>query len=810
MPKELPVERLRRTCEPDLVACATTSDALPLQAIIGQERALRALELGLSITDPGFNLYVAGLPGTGRSTAVRRYLEVQARGRPVPDDWCYVNNFRDPYRPRALRLPAGRGRQFQAALKEFIDAARREIPRAFEGERYAASREAAVKSFSRQRDELIAHLNGRAREQGFVIESTPQGFLTIPLKEGKPYSEEEFAALPAAEQQALLEKREAVQAELKAALRQIKTLEKEATAALEQLDRQVVLSILGGLGEDLRHQYQDTPAALLYLDEVQQDIAGNMALFRGEEQPQPPSTFAGPASQDLLFRRYQVNVIVDNGGRQGAPVVSESNPTYNNLFGRIEKEAQFGALVTDFTLIHGGSLHQANGGYLVLPVEEVLRNLFSWDSLKRALRSGEIAIEEAGERLGYALTKSLQPDPIPLQLKVILIGSPTLYQLLLEADEDFAELFKVKADFDRRMDRSPENISHYVSFAAALCESEKLKHLERSALIQLVEHGSRLVEDQEKLSTRFGELADLIREASFYATREGAALVTAAHIIKAIDEKYYRSNLIQERVQEMIARGTLLIEVSGEEIGQVNGLSVISLGDITFGQPNRITASIGLGREGLVDIEREARLGGPIHTKGVLILAGFLTERFAHDKPLSLSARLVFEQSYSGVEGDSASSAELYALLSALSGLPLRQGIAVTGSVNQKGESQAIGGVNQKIEGFFEVCRARGLNGEQGVIIPESNVQNLMLKEEVLEAVRAGLFHVWPVRTVDEGIAILTGVEAGERRADGTWKRGTVNDRVDRRLRQMATALARFGREEERKGRPKPEDPPAP
>ncbi|HID86001.1 MAG TPA: Lon protease family protein, partial [Anaerolineae bacterium] len=455
------------------------------------------------------------------------------------------------------------------------------------------------------------------------------------------------------------------------------------------------------------------------------------------------------------------------------------------------------ALVTDFTMIREGSLHRANGGYLVLPAEEVLRNLFSWDGLKRALRNKEIAIEEAGERLGFIATKSLRPEPIPLDVKVVLIGRTSLYHLLYALDEDFSELFKVKADFDISMDRTEENINDYAAFVCTVCEEEGLKHLDRSALAKIVEYGSRLAEDQEKLSTRFGEISDVIREASFYATQEDLPYVTADHVKRAIEERFYRSNLLQEKIREMIERGTIMIDVEGEEVGQVNGLSVISLGDIAFGRPSRITATIGLGREGLIDIEREAKLGGPIHTKGVMILSGYLAEKYAQDKPLTLSSRLVFEQSYSGVEGDSASSTELYAILSSLSGLPIQQSIAVTGSINQKGEVQAIGGVNEKIEGFFEVCKAKGLTGEQGVIIPESNVKNLMLKEEVVEAVEQRKFHIWPVKTVDEGIEILTGVPAGERREDGTFEEGTVNYLVDKRLRELAETMRRFARPEE-------------
>jgi lon-related putative ATP-dependent protease len=496
--------------------------------------------------------------------------------------------------------------------------------------------------------------------------------------------------------------------------------------------------------------------------------------------------------KEAPFKKYEVNVVVDNSNLKGAPVIMELNPNYQNLIGRTEKEAQFGALITDFTMIRGGALHKANSGYLIVRVEELLRNPFSYDALKHALRDKRIVIEEPEERYGFISIKSLKPQPIPLNLKVILIGDPYVYQLLFTMDMEFNELFKVKAEFDTTMPRTDENAKQYAAFVCMLCQKENLNHLDGSALAKIIEHSSRQAADQEKLSTRFAEVADIIREANYYALQEKSDNVTGDHIKKAVEEKVYRSKLVQEKIQEMINRGIILIGTEAEVVGQVNGLSVMGMGDFAFGTPSRVTASLGLGREGVVDIERESKMGGPIHTKGVLILSGYLNEKYAQDKPLSLSAHLVFEQSYGGVEGDSASSTESYSLLSALSGLPIKQNIAVTGSVNQKGEVQAIGGVNEKIEGFFEVCKAKGLTGEQGVMIPESNVQNLMLKEEVVNAVQEGKFHMYSVETIDEGIEVLTGVKAGEKRKDGTFEEGTVNYRVNKRLKEMAEKLREF------------------
>jgi lon-related putative ATP-dependent protease len=790
---EVPFDRLRARGDDLELGCETTADLAPLEIIIGQARAVRALQFGLAIKDPGFNIYVAGLPGTGRTTAVKTFLDTIAKDKPVPDDLCYVNSFRDPYEPNALTLPPGRATTFQGDMQTLIENVQGEIRRAFESEEYALKRQETVRSFQRQRDDLFSELNDRAREQGFGLQASPVGLLTIPLKDGKPLGDDEFQALSAEEREAISDKREALQDEVKAAIRQARALEKAANQSVEDLDHQVAHFGIDPLIDELKEAYRDCEEVPDYLDQVRDDILENLAQFRVDPQQQQEQDLRMPGAEQLPFRRYEVNVLVDNSGLAGAPVIIELNPVYNNLFGRVIKEPQFGTLLTDFTMIRAGSLHRANGGYLVIPVPELIRAPLSWDSLKRALRNQQAAVEEPAERLGYIATKSLRPEPTPLDVKVVLIGDSELYYLLSAYDPDFQELFKVKADFDSVMERSEENILDYASFVCTLCCSEDLKHLDRSAMSKVIEHGSRLAGDQTKLSTKFGELSDVVREASYYAGQEGAEYVSGSHVKKAIDERHYRSNLVQERIQEMIERGSIMIDVDRAIVGQVNGLSVSGLGDITFGRPSRITVSVGLGRGGLVDIEREAKLGGPLHTKGVLILSGYLMDQYAQDKPLSLSARLVFEQSYGGVDGDSASSTELYALLSSLSGVPIKQGIAVTGSVNQKGQVQAIGGVNAKVEGFFAVCEARGLTGEQGVLIPESNVPNLMLKEEVVDAVREGKFHIWAVQTIDEGIEVLTGVKAGRRLEDGGFEAGTVHHLVDQRLRMLAQSMKEYG-----------------
>jgi lon-related putative ATP-dependent protease len=792
MSKELSPEKLRRTCDPKALSCATTKDISPLESIIGQDRAVKALRFGLDIKERGFNVYVAGYPGTGRMTAVKDFLKEMARTKPVPPDCCYVHNFHNPYEPKAIKLPPGKGKIFQKDMVNLVSEARRALPKAFESEDYAKKRAVAIRTIEEDRQKLIDQLNKKAQEEGFILQSTPVGLLAVPVVKGKPLSDQEFMALNPKIQDEIQKRREKLDTEVMSAMRQLRQLEGKANEEITKLNRDVALYAIGHSVTDLKEKYKDFPDVVNYIEDVQNDLLENLSQFVKERPEAPQAPFPFPWVTEVPFRKYEVNVIVDNSDLQGAPVIVELSPTYQNLFGRIEKEAQFGVLTTDFTMIRGGSVHKANDGYLVLRAEELLQAPLSWDSLKMALTSGQVTVEEPGERLGFISIKGLRPEPLPLSIKVVVIGNPLLYQILYTMDMDFKELFKVKADFDTSMDRSEENMQMYTAFICSCCQKEDLKHLDSSAVAKVIEYSSRLAEDQQKLSTRFAEIADIVREASFYATQEGAKYVTASHVKKAIEEKIYRSNLIQGKIQEMIQRNIFLIDTEGEAVGQVNGLSVMGLGDFAFGRPSRVTASIGMGREGIIDIERRVRLGGPIHSKGVLILGGYLTEKYAQDKPLSLSARLVFEQSYEEVEGDSASSTELYAILSTLSGLPIKQNIAVTGSVNQKGEVQAIGGVNEKIEGFFEVCKAKGLTGRQGVMIPESNVQNLMLKEEVVDAVKTGKFHVYPVKTIDEGIEILTGVKGGTRLSDGTFEEGTVNCMVDKRLKEIAEKLSEF------------------
>jgi lon-related putative ATP-dependent protease len=788
--KELNPKELRVECEAADLGCKTSADFSPLKTIVGQKRALQSLDFGLHVQDRGFNITVTGMPGTGRTTAVMAFLEELAEKQPVPSDWCYVSNFADEYEPRALEIPAGKGKRLVGDMDKFIEAARTAITRMLESEEYARKREERGHRFEAQRDELTQQMRQRAQKAGFALEGTQTGLLMVPMVDGKPVTPDMVERLPASARKQIETHREALESELSTLFRKIRTLERDLREDLSKMEAAAVNFTLEPLIAELKEEYGAFPKVVEFVQAVAKDITENLNEFIGRTQSELPAALGARApSPEEFAQRYRVNLIVNNADRKGAPVLIVSNPTYANLFGRIEKEPRFGALVTDFSMIRGGALHEANGGYLIVPTRELLLSPLSYDALKRALKDDQIAIEEPGEALGFFSVKTLRPEPIPLKAKIITIGDPYLYELLYEGDPDFRELFKVRADFDSSMPRNDENIRLYGSFICTLAQKESLQPLSAEAVGEIVDYSSRLAEDKTKLSTRFDIISDVIREANFYAKDERAKAIQAKHIKHALEERIYRSNLIEEKIHEFIEKGVILIDTDGTAVGQVNGLSVIGLGDFTFGQPSRVTASVGPGRGRIVDIEREAKLSGPIHTKGVLILSGYLASKYSADKPLSLSARLVFEQSYSGVEGDSASSTELYALLSALSNVPIQQRFAVTGSVNQRGQVQAIGGVNEKIEGFYAVCKTEGLTGNQGVMIPKSNVQNLMLKDEVVEAVRAGKFHIYPVETIDEGIELLTGKAAGTRRPDGSFPPGSVNGLVEQRLREMIKAM---------------------
>lgn len=801
--RELRPEELRRVCDPQQFSFKSTEELTELSEIIGQERATRAIDFGIEMPCQGYNIYALGPSGSGRATAIKEFLQRKASSGKVPDSWAYVNNFDDPYQPRAVCLPSDKGCAIRDEMDELLEVLREELPRAFESEQYQQHYNRIGRKLDEARTAKFQGLEARMIERGFALLRTPMGLVIAPVIDGEALSREQYEKL-APEKKSDLEKyRPDLQAELEKTLREVRELEREAKDELRNIDQETADYTIGHHFEALRSKYPDLEGLLQFLDAVREDILAKVEQFKKPpapkgEAPSDDGPFAFMARvRRSPFEKYRINVIVDNCDVQGAPVVEDGNPTYHNLLGRIEHRAEFGTLVTDYSAIKAGSVHRANGGYLIIEALDLLRSPLAWEGLKRALRSSEIKIEEMAQQLGLIATASLAPEPIPLEVKVVVIGDPQTYYLLYNLDEDFQELFKVKADFAVDMDWTSDNLEKVALFVHDRCQDENLRHFDLEAVAKIVEYSSRLVEDQEKLTTRFGHLNDTVHEANYWANRNGHDLVTAADVQRAIEEKVYRANQIEVRIREQIEKGLIMVDTEGEVVGQVNGLSIINLGDYYFGRPSRITAQTFMGSKGVVNIEREAKMSGSIHDKGVMILSGYLGGKYAQDKPMNLSASICFEQSYGPVDGDSASSTELYALLSRLSGLPIKQGIAVTGSVNQRGEVQPVGGVTKKIEGFFDVCRIKGLAGGQGVMVPERNVKNLMLRDDVVEAVREGRFHVYPVSTIDEGIAILTGRDAGERQEDGTYPEGTVDYLVDKQLAQLAIKLKDFGKKDE-------------
>lgn len=789
-------EQLTWHCDPAQFEFETTSSLSCLEGTIGQDRALTAIEFGLGIKDSGFNIFILGEPGTGRSSTIKKILKIRAEGETVPDDWCYVHDFKDGTRPTHFHLPAGLGKELHKDVETLVGRLREEIPKVFESKEYEQQKNRIAAEYQEKNKKLFQDLEQRVNEEGFILQRSVSGLVLVPTKNGHPFSQQEYESLSDEERAALDERGTKLQGQLNEVLRQVREQEKEMREIVAQMEKDMLSYAMVHLFEELEEKYKEHEKVKAHFDNCKKDILERIEEFRPSEGPKIALPGMKMGGQEPSFDRYLVNLFIDNSCLKGAPVIYEANPTYFNLFGRIEHIIQMGNAITNFTMIKSGALHRANGGYLILDCRGVLVNLFSYEALKRSIRNREVKIEDMAEQFRLIATVSLKPQPIPLRCKIILIGTSRLYYLLYQLDDDFRKYFKVKADFNRMMKNTWENVQQYALFVATQCQNEQLLPFDPTGVARVVEHSARLIEDKNRLSSRFIDLADLIREAAFYAVQQGKDRVDCSHVNLAIEAKVYRSNKLEERIQEFIEDGTILVDTEGAVVGQANGLSVYQMGDYSFGKPSRVTVRTYLGRGGVINIEREAKLSGPIHDKGVLILAGFLGDRYAQDKPLSLAASICFEQSYSGVEGDSASSTELYGLMSSLSGFPIRQGIAVTGSVNQRGQIQPIGGVNEKIEGFYVVCKAKGLTGEQGVVIPVQNVENLMLKQEIIDAVQEGKFHIWAVATVDEGIEILTGTPAGERQEDGSWTEGTVNYGVDKRLRELAEALRKFGQGE--------------
>ena len=781
MIKPLPPEQLYTTCDVNQFSFDTTDQLQDLKEIIGQDRALQALHFGAGIQQEGYNLYVLGPTGLGKHAVVREYLEEKSRTETPPQDWVYVNNFETPSKPIAISLESGHGQIFRDDMRQLVEDLRTAIPGAFEAEEYHARTQEIEEDLKKTIENSFNTLADEAESHNIRLLRTPHGFAFAPMKNNEVLKPKDFEKLPEKEQQHIDETMSVLEEKLTSILRMQPQWQREARNKFKELNREIVMFASGHLIDELKNKYIDNKVIQEYLDAVQQDVINNLQDFRREEET--PELMGIPLMEKPTFRRYEVNVIVQQSTEDGAPVVFEDNPNYANLVGAVEHTAHLGALQTDFTLIKAGSLHKANGGYLMIDAIKLLTQPYAWEGLKRALSSRQIKIQSLGQVYSLVSTVSLEPEPIPLNIKVVLIGDRMLYYLLHAYDHEFKQLFKVMADFDDRLQRTPENQKVYAQLIATLLRRNKLRPFDRSAVARVIEHGARIADDAEKLTTFVMDIADLLREADHFAKQADHPVVHHTDVQQAIDAQIYRSDRIREHLQQEIIRGTLMIDSDGVKAGQINGLAVIQLGNFSFATPSRITATTRLGEGEVIDIERETELGGAIHSKGVFILSAFLGERYAKERPMSLSASLVFEQSYGLIEGDSASMAELCALLSALSDVPIKQGIAMTGSVNQRGEAQAIGGVNEKIEGFFDICKTRGLNKDQAVLIPLSNVKHLMLRHDVVDACAEGNFSIYAYSNVDEALEILTGESADK-----------INKKVEQRLIELENIREEFSK----------------
>jgi predicted ATP-dependent protease len=798
---EVPADKLRWECDPRLFDFKCTKDLAPLREFIGQDRAARAIEFGLNMTDDGYNIYVAGVTGTGKTTMVKTYIEKlikerEERGETFKlDDWCYIYNFKEPDRPQIVNLPQGKGNVFRERLAQLLNRVRSDLRTAFSSEEYKVQKQKTIEDSQAMQQEVFGRISEEARDRGFALKMTAMGPVLIPIVDGKPIDEKQYIALKDRTKKEIEARQNELLKILQTGIEQVKEMQRQAVENLHQLDNDIGEFTVSQLYSLLLNVYAEWPKIVRYIENLKSYTLENIGLFKDDEEPAHP--LLGMPVNDAVsgknpFLPFQVNVFVDNSDTNGTPIVIEPNPNFTNLFGVIERRFILGGYLSDHSMIKSGALAMANGGYLLLSARDVVLNPIVWLALKRAAKNKEVRIEDPYEQFGFFAPQGMRPEPMPINVKIVLIGDALLYQMLSMYDEEFWEIFRVKADFNHEIDKNEKNIKDYAAFIAVCCDECKTKHFDPAGVAKLIEYSARMVSDQERLSTRFSQIKELVQEANYWATQENVALISAKHVQKALAERIFRHNLADEQTRDLISRGILMIDLEGTVVGQVNGLSVYSLGDITLGKPSRITANTYMGRGGVINIERETQMSGPIHDKGVLILSGYMGWKYAQDRPLSLSTSICFEQSYDGIEGDSASSTELYAILSSLADVPIRQNIAVTGSVNQKGVIQPIGGVNHKIEGFFRVCQAKGFSGEQGVLIPHQNIRNLMLREEVVEAVRKGQFHIYTAKTIDEGIEILTGIPAGTRQQDGTYPDGTINFLVDRKLQSMSDKLKRL------------------
>lgn len=794
--KRLTTKDIFKKCDLSFLKIKNSRQLIPCKEIIGQKRAIDSIILGLNIDKMGYNIYLSGQPGVGKKTVIKLLLFDIAKNKKVPNDWCYVYNFQNPKEPKAISMTPGRGRTFKKDMEQFIDILKTSIPKTFESKDFEDEKIKLADYFNKNKEDLFNKLRDFAKKNDIQIQFTPTGIVTLPMFNNKPLSHDEFEKLDEEKRTELKKKKDLVDNEVSAILKQTRMIDKEYVEKVSELENKVALFAVSDLMENLMEKYKDLPRIKEYLENVKNDIVSNIEKFLPRKQPVTFLGGAGPGTSEsqIPLNEYSVNVIIDNSQTKGAPVIFEPQPNYINLFGSIEREVRMGAMVTDFTLIRDGSIFKANGGYLVVEVMDLFKFPFVWDTLKKVIENGELRVEDAYQNYGYSNIVGMRPEPIKIDLKVIMTGPPHIFHLLQTHDIDFKRLFKIKADFDSVIKKSDKSVHEYTCALRSICDNENLLDFDKSALEATVEHSTRIAGDQEKLSTQFGKIIKIMVESSYWAKQQGAKIVKRAHVEKAVNEKKFRSNLYEEKVKELITDGTFMVDTEGAVIGQINGLSVYNMGDYSFGRPNRITCETFMGVEGVVNIERKAKLSGNIHDKGVLILNGYLGTKFAQEKPLSLSASIGFEQSYSMIDGDSASAAELITIMSSLAEVPIKQSFAITGSVNQKGEIQPIGGVNEKIEGFFDICHAKGLTGDQGVLIPHQNVKNLMLNSEVVEAVKKRKFHIYSIKNINEGIEILTGMEAGEKLKDDSFKKNTFNFLVNKKLRDLAYGNRKFGR----------------
>lgn len=801
MPKfhELKPEELHRDCDPDILGFKSTAEIEEEIKIFGQDRASDAIDFGINISHPGYNIFVLGPTGTGKREIIQEYFEEKAKSVPTPSDYVYVHNFDNPDQPDAIELQAGMGVEFQNDIDNLIEEMQTALSAAFESEEYQNRRQAIFETFKEKQATLFSELQDQAEEKNLAMIKTPSGIAFAPRNEEGVLSAEEVNQLTDDQREEIKDKIETLQEDLQKILQQVPNWQREAKEKIKALNKEMANFAIGGLINELAGKYQSHEEIVRHVNKIKERIVENANAFMPNDGQEPTSFIEVISqqrdSQSALMEKFKVNVIIDNKDCKGAPVIYENNPTYPNLIGRVEHYAQMGALMTDFRMIKPGALHKANGGYLILNARKVLNQPYAWEGLKRALQSKEIEIESIGQALSLISTVSLKPEPIPLNLKIALVGDRMLYYLLVQYDPDFTELFKVQADFETEVEWDEANQILFAKMFATMARKKGKKPFSNAAVARVIEMSAREASDSERLNTRLQDLNELIIESNYWSEKSGHEIVTAEDVQAAIDAKIKRADRLREKQQESIMRNISLISTEGEMIGQINGLSVYSLGSFMFGRPTRITAQTSLGKGQVIDIEREVEMGGPIHSKGVMILSGLLKGRYAQDVPLSLSASLVFEQSYGGVDGDSASSAEFYTLLSSIAQVPLKQNLAVTGSVNQHGQVQAIGGVNQKIEGFYDICKMRGLTGDQGVLIPSANIKHLMLRKDVVKSVEAGEFHIYPVAHVDEGIQILTGIPAGEKLKDGSYPEGSINAMVKGRLEKMANKLSDFAKD---------------